>query len=251
MKRHHHKRKKDSTFFLLKVTVLLLAAVLVVAGIYKRGVKRSAAPIVVALDAAHDGDAYGVKGLIDEGEFTGELVNAIEAELKKDSHFTVIRTHAQQQPASVKTRIGVINGSSADILISVACDGSLTDAEKKGTVIYADVSSQKNHADSLKFAAVMQECFRKANIEAPIDYYYYKPIGNDVFQPHIVDASDTTDYQEDTFSILQETKCPALVIRQIYVTNASDVDTWANQEGYAKLAEVYVSALRRMYADGR
>ena len=250
-RRLHRKGKKDATVFLLKVAVILLAAVLIVTGIYKHGAKRSDAAIVVALDAAHDSDAYGMKGLINEGEFTGNVVSAIEAELKKDPHFAVIRTHTADQEASVKRRVEAVNVVKPDILISVACDGSSMDAEKKGTVIYADIPSKKSNADSLKFASIMQECFKEAGIEAPVDYYYYKPIGNDVFQSHIVDSSDTTDYQEDTFAILQKTVCPAIVIRQIYVTNASDVDTWANQDGYAKLAGIYVSALQRMYKDNR
>ena len=47
--------------------------------------------------------------------------------------------------------------------------------------------------------------------------------------------------------ILQETKCPAVVIRQIDVTNQTDVETWANPSGYKKLAEAYAAALKRMY----
>lgn len=246
-KRKRRSSRNKLTFLLLKIVVVLLAAVLVAAGIGRYRAGRSGDTIVVALDAAHDGDSYGAKGVIDESVFTDELVNAIEAELKKDSRFTVIRTHRSKQEAGVKRRVETINAAAPDILISVACQSSMEDAAKKGTTIYADVPTQKTNAESLKFAAAMRECFSEIGIEAPIAYYYYKPIGGTVFQPHIVDALDQTDYKEDTFTILQETKCPAVVIRQIDVTNQTDVETWANPSGYKKLAEAYAAALKRMY----
>ena len=47
--------------------------------------------------------------------------------------------------------------------------------------------------------------------------------------------------------MMEKCDVPVVICNQIYVTNQTDIDTWANEAGYQKAAEAYYQAIKNYY----
>jgi len=200
---------------------------------------------VIELDAAYGGDAAGYEGIINEAEFTEKAVEAIADALKADGHFTVKLTHEAGTSASVEEKAEKVSKDSPDFLISIHCAG-LPDPTPGGMNIYPSIPTSSTNETSLKLASSIQEAFTLDFWKPKVQYLYYEPFGDDAFQIKTVDTSDTTDYQLETWSLLEKVDVPAVVVEQIYCTNDGDVGYWYTEEGLKQIGELYVKALRKM-----
>ena len=74
---------------------------------------------------------------------------------------------------------------------------------------------------------------------AGVRYGYYDENGNKLLR----DSSDTTVYSYDTFGMLKNMSCPAVLVEQCFITNASDVESFGTEEGCKRVAEAYYRAI--------
>lgn len=61
----------------------------------------------------------------------------------------------------------------------------------------------------------------------------------------LVDSTDTTVYDYDTFGVLKNQEGAAVLVEQCFVTNESDVANFGTEEGCQKAAEAYYRAILR------
>lgn len=201
--------------------------------------------ITVAIDAAYGGEQTGYTGLINESDYAEGVVNAVCARLQEDSRFIILRTHEAGTSRSILNIVKDINERGADMVLSIHA-GYAPDPGKTGMHIYAEKPSSGEHERSLNFAGKIQEAFA-GQVQSEIGYMYYEPTGENKYQLKTVPADDETDYGLDTWTIMEKTLVPAVVTEQIYISNETDVSTWANEEAYAKTAEMYYQAFCSYY----
>lgn len=232
----------------LSIAVLILAAAILALVVCGIAFGKAGDAVTIELDAGHGGDSSGYQGLASEDTFDEEVVNRLYQLLEKDRNFKVKRTHEAGTAMSVKDRAAKANEDQPDLVISIHCSSS-DHAEDKGGIIFADIPSSSFHEASLGFADALKKEMNSQGISTAVQYYYYAPIKDGtVFQEHIVDESDTTDYQQETLDILTQVQAPCVQVRQIYVTNQDDVDKWASEEGYDASAQLYYNALKSYFA---
>ena len=68
---------------------------------------------------------------------------------------------------------------------------------------------------------------------------YYDENGNKL----LCDSSDTTVYSYDTFGMLKNMSCPAVLAEQCFITNPSDVESFGTEEGCQRAAQAYYKAI--------
>lgn len=202
--------------------------------------------VIIELDAAYGGDNTGYQGIINESDFTQSVVNKLAELLNEDSHFEVLLTHTDGESSSVAERAEKINNDKPDLVLSIHADGT-PDSSRSGQIIYADIPTSTTHEESLNIANAIKEAFTTDTWTPSVSYLYYQPYDDDSYELNIVDASDTTDYGYETWDLMEQADVPVIISNQIYVTNQSDIDAWANEDGYARAAQLYYDALLKYY----
>ena len=222
--------------------VLILAALLLflIIGVSLSGLIGGPG-ITVAIDAAYGGDQTGYTGFINESDYNEGVVNALCERLAQDDRITLYRTHEAGTAHSVLNTAKEVNEKKADIVLSIHA-GYDPDPAVTGMRIYTEKPSTEEYERSLNFAETIQKAFQD-EIGTEIDCMYYEKIGEDKYQMKVVPAADTADYELDTWTLMEKTVVPVVVTEQIYVSNESDVEKWANPEAYAKTAELYYQAI--------
>lgn len=231
----------------LKDPMLVILAILLVfltVGTFIQGIQPKT--IVVELDAAYGGDETGYQGIINEADYTQEVVSRLASLLKKDSHFQVLLTNEDNQTSSMKERCEKINQDIPDVVISIHATGT-PDSTRNGMDVYADIPSSSTHDISLGLAKSITTSFTVDEWIPALEYLYYKPYDDDSYQVQLVSYEDTTDYELETWEMMEKCDVPVVVVNQIYVTNQNDIDTWANEDGYTKAANLYYEAIRSYY----
>lgn len=199
--------------------------------------------VTVELDAAYGGGDTGYQGLVNEADVTENIVNDLEALLKKDRRFKVLRSHEAGTAATVAERAEKINKDNPLFVLSVHADGS-PNAELSGMHVYAEIPSEKYHEASLRLAQAVADTFKSDDWTVDTGYLYFQPYeetGN--YELKFVTSDDLTDYKLDTFALMKQCDMPVVVTNQFYVTNQADVDKWANDAGYQQAAQDLYDAL--------
>lgn len=202
--------------------------------------------IRIELDAAYGGSATGYEGLVTESEFNENVVNALEIILKEDSRFTVLRTHEAGTEKSVEEKAEKINEDDPELVLSIHC-ANAPDETISGMNVYVETPSKSTSEKSLVFANEIVNAFMEESITIKEGYLYYVEYGENAYQLEMIDISDTSERSEKTWELMEETNAPVVVVEQIYCTNQSDVATYANEEGYQKIAKMYYQAILNMY----
>ena len=244
------KKKKRKAKQMTKILAMIIAVLLVgILGllayqlITERGSNKE--KVTIVLDAAHGGDQSGVQGLFSEDEYNARVVNELESMLNGNSKYEVVRTHAEAQPMNAETRLEVIDGAKADLVLSVACHSS-DSPNVHGTMIYVQPASMKTHKDSLAFADLVKKAFSDKGNEATTACYYFHPEREGLYQEHIVPAEDETDYGEETFALLSA-KIPAVIVSQVNVDSEEDSEKWNSEDGPKNAAKLYYQAINAMF----
>lgn len=196
----------------------------------------------VELDAVYTFDAAGEVTSPMQSEFTEGITAKLEEKLTVDGRFKVFRTHEAGVNASAEERAKKVNDDKPDLLLSITT-GYDPDFTASGTLIYPDVPSSEQNEASLKMAGILQENMKAGDWSADVRYLYYKPFENDQYQIMRTETSDTEKYDFETWTILEKTSVPAVVVEQIHLSNASDSQRWSNEEGYETIAEQYYQAI--------
>lgn len=233
------KQWKDPMVIILVILLVFLTVGTAISGC-------NGSKIVIELDAAYGGEDTGYQGIINESDFSESVVEKLATLLKDDSHFEVLLTHESGETSTVEERSNKINQDQPDIVLSIQASGT-PDTSRSGQEIYADIPSESTHDKSLKLAKAIAESFTSSTWTPTVNYLYYQPFDDDSYQLEIIDSTDTTDYQLETWELMEKCDVPVVVSDQIYVTNQSDIDTWASEANYQKAAECYYSAIKSYY----
>lgn len=230
---------KDPMIIILAALLIFLTCGTAISGC--RGRKT-----VIALDAAFGGEDTGYQGIINEADFTESVVEKLAVLLTDEGHFDVVLTHDASTSATVEDRVNKIKQDGADIVLSIHATGT-PDATRNGQQIYADIPTKTTHDASLKLANCIHDAFTSDTWTPSVNYLYYQSFDDDSYQIETVASDDTNDYQLETWDMMEKCDVPVVICNQIYVTNQTDIDTWANEAGYQKAAEAYYQAIKNYY----
>lgn len=238
-KRRKRRRRKGGIF--RRLLVVLLLFVLGYGGFF--AYYRYGKPYTVALDAGHGGNDVGSVGVIEEVTLTEQTVTALEKLLKEDGRFRVVLTRDMGETMSITDRNRKIARLQPDLMLSVHGNADET-GEATGFECYPAVPGMENHGASMEFAAILAEEMEAAGSELRggngIRFGYYVN-----GEKMLVDSTDTTVYDYDTFGVLKNQKGAAVLVEQCFVTNESDVAQFGTAEGCQKAAEAYYRAILR------
>ena len=224
----------------LKLAVLLFALGYVGFMVYYTLSK----PYTIALDAGHGGWDVGAEGIINEVELTERTVAELEELLQADGRFRVILSRKEGEGMDITERNRKFQKKKPDLMLSV--HGNANDAKgANGFECYPSPPGYENHEESLAFAKLLAEEMGTAGAKLRgtdgVRFGYYDSSGEKV----LVDSSDTEVYDYDTFGMLKNMDCPAVLVEQCFITNAEDVDAFGDEDGCKKAAEAYYSAICR------
>lgn len=201
-------------------------------------------PYTVALDAGHGGADVGAEGVIQEVALTERTVSELQTLLEEDGRFRVVLSRKAGEGASVTERNYKFQHKNPDLVLSV--HGNASDSSSaNGFECYPSPPGYENHEESLAFAALLAEEMQAAGAKLRgtgiegVRYGYYDENGNKLLR----DSSDTTVYSYDTFGILKNMSCPAVLAEQCFLTNASDVEQFGTEEGCKRAAQAYYRAI--------
>lgn len=238
-KRRKRRRRKGGLF--RRLLVLLILFVLGYGGFFLY--YRYGKPYTVALDAGHGGNDVGSVGVIEEVTLTERTVTALEKLLKEDGRFRVVLTRDMGETMSITDRNRKVARLQPDLLLSVHGNADES-GEATGFECYPAVPGMENHVVSMEFAAILAEEMEAAGSELRggngIRFGYYVN-----GEKMLVDSTDTTVYDYDTFGVLKHQKGAAVLVEQCFVTNESDVAKFGTEEGCQKAAEAYYRAILR------
>ena len=238
--RRKKRKRKGGLVKKLKLAVLLFALGYVGFMVYYTLSK----PYTVALDAGHGGWDVGAEGIINEVELTERTVSELEALLQEDGRFRVILSRKEGEGMDITERNRKFQKKKPDLMLSV--HGNANDAKgANGFECYPSPPGYENHEESLAFAKLLAEEMGTAGAKLRgtegVRFGYYDSSGEKV----LVDSSDTEVYDYDTFGMLENMDCPAVLAEQCFVTNAADVDAFGDEDGCKKAAKAYYDAICR------
>ncbi|MFV0314874.1 MAG: N-acetylmuramoyl-L-alanine amidase [Anaerotignum sp.] len=203
-------------------------------------------PYVVGLDAGHGGVDIGAQGLIDEVELTEKTVELLTELLKADGRFRIVHSRDVGEGKSVTERNKLFQRARPDLVISIHANAS-DDLSAFGFECYPSPPGKENHDESLLFAQYivqsMQESGARLRGSDGVRFGYYVVDEDGNTSKLILDSTDTTVYDYDTFGMLKNMSCPTVLVEQCFVTNEQDVAEFATEEGCQKSAQAYYDAI--------
>lgn len=198
----------------------------------------------VELDAAFGGDNPGYTGFINEASVNEKTVDALEALLKQDERFTVLRTHDSGTGAPISETAEKIKADSPQLVLSIHAGWSPS-ASDSGTRIYTDLPGAAGSQEALKFAQEIQKAFAAEDWSASLNYMYYHQAENDTWTVDIrpMDAEQPQEESPVTWTLFEKTDVPCVITEQFFISNKADIERWNNEQGYQLIAEKYYTAL--------
>ena len=200
----------------------------------------------ICLDAAYGEEAKGNKGIISEADYNAAFVKVLEERLKADTRFITKLTHAEGEHATVADRAAKISAEHPDLVISVHC-GYDPSVSVSATKIYADVPGSKSNEKSLAAANAFKDALSSETNTPEVWYQYYEPISDNTFQISNVPVTETAKSELATWSLMEKSNAPVIVIEQFNVANQEAVTAFSSEEGMKQTAELYYKALLKLY----
>lgn len=201
-------------------------------------------PYTVALDAGHGGDDVGAEGVIQEVVLTERTVAELKTMLEEDGRFHVLLSRKEGEGKSITERNEKLRKREPNILLSIHGNAS-DDSSAYGFECYPSPPGYENHDISMDFAQLVAGEFQTVGARLRgtdgVRFGYYDGNGEKL----LVDSTDTTVYDYDTFGMLKNMTCPAVLAEQCFVTNAADVEGFGTEEGCKKAAAAYYRAICR------
>lgn len=203
-----------------------------------------AKPYTVALDAGHGGADVGAEGIIQEVELTERTVSELQTLLREDGRFRVVLSRKAGEDATVTERNRKFRRVHPDLVLSIHGNASES-SNADGFECYPSPPGYENHEQSLAFAMLLAQEMQSAGATlrgsgiAGVRYGYYDEEGEKL----LLESDDTTVYPYDTFGMLKNMSCPAVLVEQCFLTNAADVENFGTEEGYKRAAQAYYRAI--------
>ena len=201
-------------------------------------------PYTIALDARHGGVDIGAEGIINEVELTERTTAELEALLQEDGRFRIILSREAGESVSITDRNAKFQKKHPDLMLSIHGNAN-DDSSANGFECYPSPPGYENHEESLAFAQMLAEEMKTVGAKLRgtegVRFGYYNSSGEKV----LVDSSDTEVYDFDTFGMLKNMDCPAVLVEQCFITNQADVEQFGTEEGCKKAAAAYYRAICR------
>ena len=198
-------------------------------------------PYVVAVDAGHGGSDPGATGVVVERDMTAATAQALLVWLRADPNYQPVTTRAGYDVTATPTeRVQQANRQRADLLLSIHGNSAATEAS--GFECYPITPGRTWHRESVYFARLLAEGMQAAGStlrgQGGVRYIYYQQ-----GQKVLAEANDLQIRDEETFTVLEQADCPAVLAEQCFVTNAGDVDRFGDTDGCQLAARVYYQAI--------
>ena len=167
-------------------------------------------PYTIAVDAGHGGDDPGATGVVVEREMTAATAQALTAWLDADPNYIPVPTRdGYDVTANPTQRAERANSQNPDLLLSI--HGNSAGTEAAGSTLRG---------------------------QRGVRYIYYEN-----GQKVLAEASDRRVRAEETFTLLEQANCPAVLAEQCFVTSPEDVERFGDDDGCALAARVYYQAI--------
>lgn len=238
--RYRRRKRKGGLFKKIKWAILLFVIGYLGFMVYYTIGK----PYTIALDAGHGGVDIGAEGIINEVELTERTVKELQALLEEDGRFRIVLSRKEGEGASITERNKKFRHRHPDLMLSIHGNAN-DDSSATGFECYPSPPGFENHEESLAFARLLAEEMQTVGARLRgtdgVRFGYYDANGEKL----LVDSSDTQIYDYDTFGMLKNMDCPAVLAEQCFVTNAADVENFGTEEGCKKAAAAYYRAICR------
>ncbi|NCC15850.1 MAG: N-acetylmuramoyl-L-alanine amidase [Clostridia bacterium] len=205
-------------------------------------------PYMVGLDAGHGGIDTGAVGIIQEVELTERTTAKLTKLLKEDGRFRVVLSRDAGEDKSITDRNKLFQRAKPDLVLSIHANSG-EEASAFGFECYPSPPGKTNYEKSLVFAQYiakeMEAVGARLRGTDGVRFGYYVPDAAGNTTKLLLDSTDTQIYDYDTFGMLKNMNCPAVLVEQCFVTNQQDVDEFGTEEGCQKAAEAYYQAICR------
>lgn len=198
-------------------------------------------PYTIAVDAGHGGSDPGATGVIVERNMTAATAEALMTWLRVDPHYIPVTTRDGYDATATPTeRVETSNRQHPDLLLSI--HGNSASTEASGFECYPITPGRTWHRESVYFARLLADGMEAAGSslrgQGGIRYIYYE---NGV--KVLAEANDLRVREEETFTLLEQSNCPAVLAEQCFVTSAEDVGRFGDEDGCQLTARVYYQAI--------
>ena len=200
-------------------------------------------PYTIVVDAGHGGNDPGAIGFVVERDMTAATADALVELLEADPNYLPVGTREDYETtATPMERVQRANQQNPDLLISIHGNSSTVQNEASGFEVYPITPGRNWHRESLYFARILTKSIQETGSalrgQGGVRYLYYEN-GIKV----LAEANDTEFREDETFTILEQANCPAVLAEQCFVTNQEDVDRLGDADGCQLAAEMYYQAI--------
>lgn len=199
-------------------------------------------PYIIGLDAGHGGVDTGAVGVIREVDLTEKTTAKLAELLKADGRFRVVLSRNEGDGKSITDRNKLFQRAKPSLVLSIHANSG-EDASAFGFECYPSPPGKTNYEESLVFAQYIAKEMEGAGARLRgtdgIRFGYYVPDEEGNSDKLLLDSTDTKIYDYDTFGMLKNMTCPAVLVEQCFVTNQQDVNNFGSDEGCTKAAEAY------------
>lgn len=203
-------------------------------------------PYVIALDAGHGGKDVGAEGLIQEVELTETTVAYLFELLDKDDNFSPLLCREYGEGATPTERAKAATNAAAELLLSVHGNSDYGEGST-GFECYPAPPGRKYHEQSLNFATLLASEMGAAGSrlrgEGGVRYAYYVEDEVGTSTKIFREMSDSAEYADVSFGVVDKPDCPAVLAEQCFVTSSEDLAAFGGEEGCRRAAECYYRAI--------
>lgn len=205
-------------------------------------------PYRIAVDAGHGGSDPGARGVVEEKQMTAQTAQLLTEWLDRDPDYIPLATRESYDvTAKPSERAEAANAQSPDLLLSIHGNSAPEGSEASGFECYPAVPGRKWHQESYylakQLAASMQAAGASLRGRGGIRYIYY--LGN---TKQLVESNHKEVRLERSFTILEDSDCPAVLAEQCFVTSEADVARFGSEEGCRRTARAYYEAICAYFA---
>lgn len=212
-RRRRRKRILAAIFGILGIAALVVLVLLVYrfvkGGSSSSLIEAKGDTFVIALDPGHGGEDIGMSnGDVTEKAVTLAICEKVKVMLESQG-YEVVMTRSEDSYIAKEDRVSLVNSSSADLLVSVHCGYSDTDASQSGAVLHYQAGSGESEA----LAAQIED--------------------------HLVQEAGVTDggSKAGSYTILTDTQVPAVLVEAGYLSNAEEASRLADDSYENEIAK--------------
>ena len=196
---------------------------------------------VVANIGAEDwgSEADGVR----ESDVTLCTAQLLCEKLAADDRFAPLLTADGSTYLKPSERAAAAKAAGADLLLSIHLNSDAS-AATNGLECYAAPPALAANAESVRFGRLVTAAFRDQlglNLRGwdGVRYLYFDANNARV----VAESSDTTVRSDPTFTVLEDCGCPAVLVEEGFITNASDRAALCTDSACEQAAELYYQCI--------